>query len=145
VLTTDQRGAIAESAVAHAAIKLGIGVYTPLTEGGRYDLILEVGPRLCRVQCKLARPRVNVVVVQCYSTRRAKEGLRKRVYRADEIDLIAAYCAELDRCYLLLADDFDGRTQVDLRVDACRNNQRKGVNWAEDYAFEARMAALLGP
>jgi hypothetical protein len=27
VLTTDQKGAIAESAIVHAAIKLGVGVY----------------------------------------------------------------------------------------------------------------------
>jgi hypothetical protein len=35
VLTTDQKGAIAESAIVHAAIKLGVGVYRPLVEGGR--------------------------------------------------------------------------------------------------------------
>jgi hypothetical protein len=51
VLTTDQKGAIAESAVTHEAIKLGLNVYRPLVEGGRYDLILEAGTALLRVQC----------------------------------------------------------------------------------------------
>jgi PD-(D/E)XK endonuclease len=54
VLTTDQKGAIAESAIAHEAAKLGVGVYRPLIEGGRYDLILEVNTQLIRVQCKWA-------------------------------------------------------------------------------------------
>ena len=43
MLTSDQKGAIAESSIAAAAIKLGIGVYKPLFEGGRYDLIFDTG------------------------------------------------------------------------------------------------------
>ena len=52
-LTTDQKGAIAESAIVHAAIKLGIGVYKPLHEGRRYDLISRGRvDKLLRVQCE---------------------------------------------------------------------------------------------
>lgn len=85
-LTTDQKGAIAESAIVHIAIKLGIGVYKPLHEGGRYDLILEVGPRLLRVQCKWAPRDGDVVVVRCRSCRRTRDGLRHRAYTAAEVD-----------------------------------------------------------
>ena len=51
-LTTDQKGAIAELAIAHAAAVLGVGVFKPLTDGERYDLIFDLRPRLLRVQCK---------------------------------------------------------------------------------------------
>ena len=54
-MTTNQKGAIAETAVAHAAIKLGIDVYRPVAEGGRYDLIFVLDDDLLRVQCKWAR------------------------------------------------------------------------------------------
>jgi hypothetical protein len=145
VLTTDQKGAVAELAIAHEATKLGVGVYRPVAEGGRYDLILEIAQRLHRVQCKFAPLQGDVVVVRLYSTRRAREGLRKRKYRAFEVDLIAVYCPELDRCFVLSADQFDDRTQVDLRVAHSKNNQRLGVNWAEDFDFGARLTALLGP
>ena len=43
MLTTDQKGAIAEAAIAFAAVKLGIDVYKPLSDGTRYDLIIDVG------------------------------------------------------------------------------------------------------
>ena len=52
MLTSDQKGAIAEAAVTLAAIRLGIGVYRPVAEGGRYDLILDAGSGLLSVQCK---------------------------------------------------------------------------------------------
>jgi hypothetical protein len=54
MLTTDQKGAIAELAIAHAALELGVGVSKPLGDQ-RYDLIFDFGPRLARVQCKWAR------------------------------------------------------------------------------------------
>jgi hypothetical protein len=57
VLTTDQKGAIiGESAIAHAAIKLGIGVYKPLSDGERYDLIFEGHVAAC-VVARTARAR----------------------------------------------------------------------------------------
>ena len=145
MLTTDQKGAVAELAIARAAAELGVGVFKPLTDGQRYDLIFEIGSKLYRVQCKYARFRRDVVVIRCYSARRAREGLRKRTYCATEVDLIAAYCPELDRCFLLPADQFDERTQVDLRVGPSRNNQRLGVNWAEDFTFDAKLRSLTGP
>ena len=129
----------------HQAIKLDVGVYKPVVEGGRYDLVFDVGARLLRVQCKWA-PRVgDVVVIRCHYCRRAREGLRRRAYTQAEVDCIVAYCQALDRCFLVPVDRIDGRMQFQLRLASCRNNQRQGVNWADDYAFGARLADLLGP
>ena len=62
MLTTDQKGAIAESAIVHAAIKLGVGVFKPLLDGERYDLIFDLRPRLIRVQCKWAMRNGEVIM-----------------------------------------------------------------------------------
>lgn len=145
MLTTDQKGSVAELAIAREAARLGVGVFKPLTDGERYDLIFETGSRLDRVQCKYSRLHRDTVVRRCYSARRAREGLRKRTYCAEEVDLIAAYCPELDRCFLACADQFDGRTQLDVRVRPSRNNQRRGIDWAGDFEFAARLRALVGP
>ena len=73
------------------------------------------------------------------------EAMRKRNYTSGEVDVIVAYCPELERCFLLTADDFDGHVEIRLRVAPSRNNQRLHVNWADDFDFEARLSALLGP
>ena len=135
-LTTDQKGAVAESAIVHAAIRLGIGVYLPFVEGERCDLVLDLGCRLVRVQCKWAPLYRNVVVVRTYSTRRTAHGLRRRRYAATEIDAIAAYCPDLDRCFYLPGERVVGRSEVILRIAPSRNNQKRGINWAEEFAFE---------
>jgi hypothetical protein len=144
MLTTDQKGAIAETAIAHAATKLGIEVYRPVAEGGRFDLIFLLGDDLVRVQCKWA-PRIgNAILVRCYSCRRAREGLRKRVYAAHEIDAIAAYCPDNERCYYLPFDWVGARKQILLRLEPTQNNQRLGIHWAEDFEFAATLPAYDG-
>jgi PD-(D/E)XK nuclease superfamily protein len=144
MLTTDQKGAIAEMGIAWHATQLGVDVYKPVAEGRRCDLIFDFDGRLWRVQCKWAPLEGGVLTVRCYSCRRAREGMRKRRYTPDEIDAFAAYCAELDRCYFLPIDRFPRRAQIRLRLAKTRNNQREFVNWAEDFEFAATLASPQG-
>ena len=106
MLTTDQKGAIAETAIAHEATKLGIEVYRPIAEGGRFDMIFLLGERLVRVQCKWAPLLGDVITVRTCSSRRAREGIRKRAYTPEEIDAYAAHCSALGRSYYLPIEVF---------------------------------------
>ncbi len=141
-MTTDQKGAIAELAIALASVRLGVDVYRPVFEGGRYDLILEIDERLWRVQCKWAPRHGEVVIVRCYSCRRSRTGLVKRIYTTEEADAFAAYSMDLDRCYLLPPELWANRRNVQLRIAPTLNNQARGVNWADDFEFAARLRAL---
>ena len=137
VLTTDQKGNIAELAIARAAIECGIDVYRPVGEGGRYDMIFEIGDRLWRIQCKWAPRRRDVIVVRCYSSRRNRDGLVRRAYTAGEVDAFAAYCRDTESCYFLPFGDFRPRSEILLRLAPCKNNQAERINWAKDYEFAA--------
>jgi hypothetical protein len=141
MLTTDQKGNIAELAIARDAIKFGIDVYRPVGEGGRYDLIFEIGTQLWRIQCKWAPRHGDVVVIRCYSCRRNRDGLLRRKYVEGEIDAFAAYCPDTDRCYFLPFAELVASSQIMLRLAPSKNNQQLGINWAKDYEF----AATLGP
>src|SRR3954469_25253799 len=94
-LTTNQKGAIAEAAIAKEAAKLGFVVSRPVIDA-RYDLILDFGDRLWRIQCKWAVRRGDVIVVRCVTCRRGRDGFVHRSYGRDEIEAIAAYCPDVD-------------------------------------------------
>src|SRR3954462_12307361 len=113
---------VAETAIIHEAAKLGIIVSRPLDDA-RYDLILDVPSGLMRLQCKWAVRLGDVVVIRCRTCRRGREGLIHRGYQTGEIDAIAAYCAELDRCFLLPLSLSVNRTAVQLRLAPTLNNQ----------------------
>src|SRR5690242_16028799 len=131
-MSTNQKGAIAETAVALAAMQAGIEVYRPIAEGGRFDLIFALpGGILSRVQCKWANLERGAVVVWLRSSRRAAEGMRTRVYTAEEIDAVAVYCPATADCYYLPMADIGGRRVVHLRTAPARNGQRKRLHFAE--------------
>jgi hypothetical protein len=47
--------------------------------------------------------------------------------------------------FLVSADRFDGHVQLMLRLTPSLNNQTAGINWADDFDFEARLVSLRGP
>ena len=122
-MTTDQKGAIAETAITAAAVRLGIGVWRPVVGGERYDLIFDINRRLLRVQCKWAVRRGETISVRCYSSRRTRGGFVKQPYSREEIDALAAYCPELDCCYFLPLDCFPPRILIQLRLSPARTTR----------------------
>jgi hypothetical protein len=143
-MTTDQKGAIAELAVQLAAAKLGIEVYKPVAEGGRCDLILGLAEQLVRVQCKWAALQKDVLIVRCYTFRRTREGWKKTTYSATEVDVIAAYSMDLDRCFLIPIELVSERPTIQLRLAPTLNNQRRRINWADDFDFAATIRRHQG-
>jgi PD-(D/E)XK endonuclease len=141
MLTTDQKGAVAELAIARAAAELGIGVWGSYTVE-RYDLVFDLRPRLVRVQCKWATRRGDIISVPCYANRRSRDGLLRTFYTPEEIDAFAGYCADLDRCYFLPLETFVNRSAIQLRLAPTKNNQRAGVNWAKDFEFAATLGRV---
>jgi hypothetical protein len=72
--------------------------------------------------------------------------MRMRTYTADDVDAIVAYCADLDACFVLMPNEFEGRRQLHLRLSPSRNNQQRGVNWADDFTLEsATLRMTQGP
>jgi hypothetical protein len=138
-MTTNQKGAIAETAVAHAATKLGVDVYRPVAEGGRYDLIFVLDDVLLRVQCKWAARRGDVIMVPCVSSWRSGDRFIHRPYTAVEIDGIAAYSIDLDCCYFIPIARVEATPSIALRISPARNNQRRRINWAKDFELAARL------
>ena len=137
-MSTNHKGAIAETAITAEATRLGIEVYRPVAEGGRFDLIFAFADAsLARVQCKWATKHGDVVVIRSYSCRRAREGLRYRKYAVDEVDAIAGYCMELERCFYVPIAKIAGRRSFQLRLGPTLNNQSKGINWAATYELGA--------
>jgi hypothetical protein len=132
-LSPTRKGAAAEAAIAAAATRLGFVVLRPLCEGSRYDLVIDLGGLLLRVQCKWASRRGSVLCVRCITSRYTPRGYRRSTYSAAEVDATAAYAAETGACYLIPIEEVDGYSTVSLRLAPTANNQELNVRWARDY------------
>src|SRR3954454_13723916 len=136
-MTPHRKGAIAETRIAAELTQLGLDVYRPVAEGGRYDLLVDCGSRLLRGQCKWALCAGGVVIVRTRTSRLTPRGYVRTTYRAGEIDGVAAYCAEVERCFWLPITEFEDRVSVSLRLVASGNGQRSGLRWASDHPLGA--------
>jgi prevent-host-death family protein len=144
VLSTNRKGAIAETKIAAAATELDIPVLRPIVEHGRYDLGFDVGDSILRVQCKWGSldQQAGVIRVNLAGCRLTPNGYVRSTYSADEIDAVAFYCPEPDRCYLLPISRVSGRRAIYLRTSPPRNSQRACINLAADFEFPGAIAQL---
>ena len=134
---SNQKGNVAELAFAKEAAALGLTVLKPMTEHERFDLVVGVGDRFLRVQCKWANRNGAVVAVHLARNRRGPDGFQRRSYSAAEVDAIGAYCADLDECYLIPIERIEGQWGVQLRLAPPRNGQRAALHFAHDFRLGA--------
>jgi PD-(D/E)XK nuclease superfamily protein len=66
----------------------------------------------------------------------------RTTYDASEVDAIAVYCPDTERCYLLPIADIGRRGNVYLRLAPARNNQEIAITYAADYEFHGAIAQL---
>jgi PD-(D/E)XK endonuclease len=99
-LTRKQRGEMAEAAFLAKATSLGLRVSKPWGET-RYDLIVDNGKKLLRVQVKSAH-RAGRYGEYTFHAR----GCSLRVYNASEIDLLVAYIVPENAWYLFPVEEF---------------------------------------
>jgi hypothetical protein len=125
--------------IAAAAIRAGVVVLRPLSDGGRYDLVIDTGTELLRLQCKWASRQGNVLIARCLTSRHTPRGYIKTTYSAEEIDAIAIYAPDTDRCYLVPIREVEGHGMISLRVGPTGNNQAIHVRWARDYELGASL------
>lgn len=131
-----KRGNVSEAVVITRYLTAGFLVSTPFGVGAPYDMIVDTGSALFRVQVKTGRLRNGAVE---FETRRARSRTIRNGYRENEADYFAIYCPELDEVYAVKArEGVFGK----LRVRPAGNNQQMFVKWAEDHLFGKHVESL---
>ena len=127
---TKRIGDISEVKVIAAFSERGFQVLLPFGENHRYDLVVDDGENLLRVQVKTGRVRGGVIRYKCSSSH-AHRGGTTRPYFGD-IDYLALYCPETEKVYVLPEKELTA-TIAHLRVLPTRNNMKKSIRWASDF------------
>ena len=132
---TTRKGEITESAILARLIQLGYRCLIPWGHDNRYDIAIDDDGKLVRVQCKTARYIEDGGCLEfntdiTYARVGGKPHIRKG-YRG-EADYFGVYSADTGKVYLVPVDDAPS-SGATLRLHPAKNNQQKGVRWAQDY------------
>jgi hypothetical protein len=136
------RSALASMLALHEA---GYSVCVPFGENTRYDLVLDDGRRLARIQCKTGRLRSGAIRFNACSSyaHHPNPRLLQRSYLG-EVDYFCIYCPDTSGVYLVPIDEVPLRRQGALRVEPPRNNQVRRIRFAADYEI-GRVELRAGP
>lgn len=129
-----QKGEIARLKVELKAIEKGWIVSKP-SELNRYDLILDDGKKLWRVQVKYSDCEIDGLIRTSFTKNsfNTKEIKKSRKYSKYEIDVIIIYSPKLDKLFWIT--DFDNKTGISLRYSETKNGQIKNVKYTRDYEW----------
>ncbi|MDQ3684849.1 MAG: group I intron-associated PD-(D/E)XK endonuclease [Acidobacteriota bacterium] len=140
-IRTYDRGNISEALVMAAYLKAGLMVSVPFGTGAPYDLIVDTGSRLYKIQIKTGWLRKGCINYK--SRRRIREAhpYATRPYAETEMDYFAIYYPPTTSIYAVpfRVCHSDGC----LRLDPVQNGQQKLIRWAQDFSWEKHIQKLM--
>jgi hypothetical protein len=119
-----------ELEVAVALARAGYIVSKPLGDSHLYDLVIDDGVTLSRVQVKTGRLAHGSIRVSCCSTH-ANRGGTTRSYRG-EIEFIGVFCPQTGDVYMVPESEIVD-SYMHLRVAPTVNRQDRHIRWASRY------------
>ncbi len=107
--------------------------FTTVSEHQDFDLIAyKQGGIFKRIQVKYRKlDDKGSLQIPLKSTWVDKHGNHVKQIDKSEIDLYAIYCPDTDKCYYVDPNNFS--KTITLRTTYPKNNQRKNINFADDY------------
>jgi hypothetical protein len=128
---TSSIGNKTEAMVLAALVQLGYNPLMPFGGGHPYDIALDDGGKLLRIQCKTGRLLKEGVIF--FPTAIWCRNMSYRSYRGD-VDLFGVYCAATEQVYLVPIADVPEKGAY-LRFEPPKNGQTRGIRWAKDYVI----------
>jgi hypothetical protein len=124
-------GQRSEAAILAAFMDRGFEVLLPWGTNHRYDMVLDVGDRFLKVQCKTGRLTRGAIEFRPRSVRSNTKQVLTRAY-VGEVEYFAVYCPATRGVYMVPCDTTT-RSQTTLRLEPAANNQSKRIRWAADH------------
>jgi len=124
-------GERSEAMVFAYLVQHGELVAIPFGDNQRYDLLLDKGERILRIQVKTGRLLADGTVTFPACSSQNHRGRGTRNYRG-ECDYFAVFCPGNRKIYFVPVEAC-GTSAAKLRVTPSRNNQRRRVRYAADY------------
>lgn len=137
---TYDRGNISEGIVMGSYLKAGFTVSIPFGTGAPYDLVVDTGSRLCKIQVKTGWFRKGCIVYNGKRRMREAYPYATRPYMESEVDYFAIYYPPTESIYVVPFKICSGNGC--LRLDPVHNGQQKLIRWARDFTWEKHIEEL---
>ena len=126
-------GEIGENCVIGELSKYGLNIATLLSDNLPYDLIAIAKDKLFKVQVKTSTENKNNEYISfSIRTNNWHKGTEKK-YNREDCDVVALYDLTTHKCFLLLPEEFENKSNFTIRYQKPKTNNGYGIKWFEDY------------
>ena len=135
-MNSKSKGNLGEIKVASEFIKWGCTVSFPFGDNARYDLIIDDGNNLKRVQVTYADSKSANGSWRCVCVSSTNHTTNKKLHDyQNDVDIIAFYIAELDECIMFNIFEVKDKLNIYVRNTIPSNNQ-SNVTYIKDHTFD---------
>lgn len=119
------------------ANELGYIVSKPTTECCRYDMIIDDGTQLRRLQVKYCNtPQSSSEGSVCLNLRKVSNSNKLMPFYTDrEIDGLIVYVKPIDKLCYFSSEFISGKSTITIRYKETKSNQVKNIIYYEDYLW----------
>lgn len=139
-MNAKRKGMALEAKIMTDLLRCGCAVSVPWGDTERYDLVVDIGGDLLRIQVKSSRTRNNGETIEfdCRSNHYTSNGIKHNKYSEDETDYFATAYGETS--YLVPVSECES-SKV-LRICPAKNNQQKRITCADRYELTKVISKL---
>lgn len=132
-----QHGLIAQNKAELRAIEKGYIISKPIHECVRYDMIVDDGDSLKRLQVKYAGSKQTSSTGSCVVDFRSMSinGKKRNGYTMSEIDGVLVYIPDIDNICYFPINFIKDKSTLTIRHIKSNNNQKRGIVYADDYIW----------
>jgi len=134
ITSTTFRGDVAELMAAAELVQRGYMVARPLTNGAAYDLLVDLGGVITRIQVKRASRHSNGTLRVNLTSSKYHRGRTRSSY-AGKVDCVLAVDCAGSGYFVVSGADLE-RVEIALRDKPTKNKQSAGTNNAADYLID---------
>ncbi len=112
-------------------VRQGWNVFLPYGDDSPIDLLIEKSGEFKRVQVKTTSPINGAVICRLKSS----NNWQVKKYTKKEIDFFGIYDVENKKGYFIPIEEVEGMTEIYLRINEAKNNQKEGIRLAQNYFY----------
>ncbi|GAB3020632.1 group I intron-associated PD-(D/E)XK endonuclease [Natronobiforma cellulositropha] len=130
------RGDETEAKIIATLVAAGNSVSIPFGDNDRYDLVVDDGHSLYRVQCKTAWQNKSETIRFNTHSQTTRDGRYHEHTYHDEIDAFVVRYPEYEQLYWIDVEDATEQ-KMELRYEA--KIDHPSINWAAEYEFDGQV------
>jgi len=142
-LTVKRKGILTEEELKLWFLQQGYSVSVPIGDDDRYDFIVDFDGKLVKMQSKTSNltRTVDCLNFACASIKYNSTGSHRTQYTKNDIDYFCTIHPENHQVYIVPVDICGN--ECNLRFNAPKSNNYKGVKMAQDYEGEKMIERIL--